>query len=181
VSLGHHHAPAVTDCATGATFSASEHHISVTRGSLCNPQPMETLGVRLWSYCTTALSRPGYSRATIGKNHNRSHVWNCNMPDLAAGTVTFLFTDIEESTATGSGTGRRCRRPVRASSAHPRCVPGVNPFSAVSLQLSSFVIRSNYAAKAYMFRKKQAILVDSYLPWMADSAYEFKGCSQLPI
>ena len=62
---------------------------------------MGTLGARarLRSYCTTALSRPGYPRATIGKNHNRPHVWNCIMPDLPAGTVTFLFTDIKESTA----------------------------------------------------------------------------------
>jgi hypothetical protein len=26
-------------------------------------------------------------------------VWNCIMPDLPAGPVTFLFTDIKESTA----------------------------------------------------------------------------------
>ena len=46
------------------------------------------------------------------------------MADLPAGTVTFLFTDIEGSTALGSRTGRRWRR--RSSGTSPCCVTAID-------------------------------------------------------
>src|SRR5215207_3762288 len=38
-------------------------------------------------------------RATIDQDHHPRHLRRRTMPDLPAGTVTFLFTDIEGSTA----------------------------------------------------------------------------------
>src|SRR5215217_8380165 len=48
---------------------------------------------------SSRLDGPLYSHATIGRVHVQRSVLRGTMPDLPSGTVTFLFTDIEGSTA----------------------------------------------------------------------------------
>src|SRR5215217_5394242 len=54
---------------------------------------------RLLSHVVTSPTPTTQWRATIGCVHDRPHALRRIMPDLPSGTVTFLFTDIEGSTA----------------------------------------------------------------------------------